>query len=261
MRSKWLSHNVLVHLALIPALLALAACQYFEQQVAEEAEALATKQSASTTGVQESPDEDLVEGEVSDTSSEIPMTGVTEMEEIVSATEFFTVKIPAGWSRQEVVPGADFVLGNSEAALERYNTRGDIESGDYVLNVGFLPLALLQERDLSHLGFQFDASPEVFLQSLLPLFRSGDLPAGDNAGEAVLVSLSDEREAGMLTLSDEGREGLILVFTAGDGVLAFVSAVGYPGETGSLQEIAYAVAAEVVFSGTQDALYGALYGG
>ena len=119
----------------------------------------------------------------------------------------------------------------------------------------------MQENQLKHLDFQLEASPEVFLQSLLPMFRIGDEPAGDVAGEARLISLSDGREAGMLTLSDEGGEGMILMFEAGDGVLAFVSAKAFPGEMAGFQELTSALAAEVVYRGTQDALYGALFGG
>jgi hypothetical protein len=80
-------------------------------------------------------------------------------------------------------------------------------------------------------------------------------------GEAELVSLSDERDAGLLKVSDEGREGVVMMFTAGDSVIALVSTVVFPGEMGQLQEIAFSIAAEVVFSGAQDALYGALLGG
>ena len=93
------------------------------------------------------------------------------------------------------------------------------------------------------------------------MFRIGDEPADGIVGETTRVSVADGRDAGLLTVSDGGREGLILVFAAGDGVIALVSAEGYPGEMDAFEEIAYAVAAEVAFSGAQDALYGALYGG
>jgi hypothetical protein len=180
------------------------------------------------------------------------------MEEFISMTEFFSVKVPAGWSTEEAFPGGAFLMANSEAALERHKSGSAVESGDLVLNIGFLPYRFLETNELGSLDFQFEAPPDVFLHSLLPLFHiSGDAVMG----EAELVSLSDERDAGLLKVSDEGREGVVMMFAAGDSVIALVSTVVFPGEMGQLQEIAFSIAAEVVFSGAQDALYGALLGG
>ena len=178
----------------------------------------------------------------------------------VSSTELFSLYVPTGWSMEEVVPGASLVMANSETALARYRNGNALESGDLVLNVSFLPLALLQEKELSHLGIQVEASPDAFLQSLLPMFLLGDQPAREAAGEAELVSLSDGREAGMLSPSEDGREGLILVFTLGKDVFAFISATTYPGGMNEFQEVTYGVAAGVTYSGSQDALYSKLYG-
>jgi len=180
--------------------------------------------------------------------------------EFVSSTELFSLYVPTGWSMEEVIPGADLLMANSETALTRYRNGNTLESGELVLNVGFLPLALLQEKELSHLGIQVEAPPDAFLQSLMPMFLLEDQPAKDVAGEANLVSLSDGRDAGMLSLSEDGREGLLLVFTAGKDVFAFVSATTYPGEMNEFQEITYAVAAGVTYSGSQDVLYSKLYG-
>jgi len=178
----------------------------------------------------------------------------------VSSTESFRLYVPTGWSMQEVIPGANFIMANSETALDHYRSENALETGELVLNVGFLPLALLQEKELSHLGIQVEAPPDAFLQSLLPMFLLGDQPAKEVAGEAELVTLSDERNAGLLSLSEDGREGLILVFTAGKDVFALVSATTYPGGMSEFQEITYAVAAGVTYSGSQDALYSKLYG-
>ncbi len=180
--------------------------------------------------------------------------------EFVSSTDLFNLYIPTGWSMEEVIPGADAIMANTSGALARYQDGSAIEMGDFVLNVGFLPLALLQEKELSHLGIQFEASPDVLLQSLLPMFLVGDKPAGNIAGEVTLISLSDDRDAGMLTFSEEGREGLILVFSTGRDVLAFISAASYPGGLNEFQEIIYAFAAGVTYNGSQDALYQKLYG-
>lgn len=180
--------------------------------------------------------------------------------EFVASTGLFSLYVPTGWSTEEVIPGADLVMANSEEALARYSSGKAIEPGDLVVNVGFLPLALLEEKELSHLGIQFEASPDIFLQSLLPMFRVGDEPADSLAGKTTLVSLSEGRDAGMLSLSEEGREGLLLMFAAGKDVFAFISATTFPGGMGEFQEITYAVAAGVAYSGSQDALYSSLYG-
>jgi hypothetical protein len=182
------------------------------------------------------------------------------MEDYVSITDLFSARVPAGWSTSEIVPGAALVFANSAQALERYSTDSAVASGDLILNVGFLPLALLKENDLEHLGFQPEASPEVFLHSLLPLFRVGPDPAADVVGEPQLVSLGDDRDAGLVAISAEGSEGLILLFAAGDNVVALLSAAGYPGELDAFRGITYAIASGVTYSGAQDVLYGALYG-
>lgn len=149
-------------------------------------------------------------------------------------------------------------MANSEAALGRFHNGNAIESGDLVLNIGFLPYQLFRQREVVPLGIQFDATPDIFLQSLLPMFRFADTTA---VSEPELVALSDARDAALLSVADAGREGLVLMFIAGDEVVAFVSAVGFPGELDAFQDITYAVAAEAVFSGAQEALYGTLLGG
>jgi hypothetical protein len=206
------------------------------------------------------PSEELSGGSDSAPSAKLTTTK-TQLEEYVSVTELFNLKVPTGWSMQEAVPGGDLVMANSDAALERFRSGSALVSGDFALNVGFLPLALLQEKEFSHLGLKFEASPEVLLESLLPMFRVGDIPAKDVLGKPELVSVRDDRDAGLLTISDKKHEGLILVFAAGDNVLAFVSSSGYPGKSRELRDITYMIAAQVEFSGAQDALYGALYGG
>ncbi|MEJ2513223.1 MAG: hypothetical protein P8Y72_16710 [Anaerolineales bacterium] len=178
----------------------------------------------------------------------------------VSSTELFSLYVPTGWSMEEVVPGVDLLMANSEAALEHYRSEGALESGELVLNIGFLPLTLFQEQALAHLKIQTDASPEVFLQSILPMFLVEGEPAGNVVGEPVLASLGDGREAGTLTFSKEGRDGLILVFKAGKDVFAFVSVTTYPGGMVEFQETAYQVAAGITYDGSGSALYSKLNG-
>ena len=178
----------------------------------------------------------------------------------VSSTELFKVYVPADWKTEEVIPGADLIMANSDVALEHYRSEGALESGELVLNIGFLPLSLFQEQALAHLKIQIEASPEVFLQSILPMFLVEGEPAADVAGKAVLVSLGDGRDAGMLTFSKEGRDGLIMVFTAGKDVFAFVSAATYPGGLREFQDAIYEVAAGVAYDGSQSVLNSKLNG-
>lgn len=179
----------------------------------------------------------------------------------VSATELYSLKTPVGWVVEEIVPGAGLVMANSAAALERTRSGSAAEPGDFALYLGFLPEALLKEKELTHLGFQLEAPPEVVLQSLLPLFQVGADPAAEILGQSVRISLSDGREAGMLDVTSEAREGMILLFEAGDGVLALVSTVAFQGEMAEYQEITYSIAGEVAYDGAQDALYGVLLRG
>lgn len=249
MKSKPIIYPALVILVLMATIIILGACQGGGQ----------TEEATSTTGAEEI-------ASLTSTPVRTPTEVVTQPDydlttEFVSTTELFRLMAPAGWSIEETLPGADLLMANSQQALNRYRADRSIASGDYVLKVGFLPLALLQDKQLAHFGFQFGASPEVFLQSLLPMFRMGDALAADIAGEVALISLGNGREAGMLTFSDEAHEGVMLVFEAGDGVLAFVSTMASPGEMENFQDVTYGVAAEMEFSGTQDALYGVLYGG
>lgn len=254
MKFKRLMQNIFVMAIFGASLFTLAACQREEQ----------IEEAASTEGEVEVALHPTSTAASLETETKEPTTQQPDhfaVTEFVSTTEFYSLSVPTGWSSVEVIPGADLVMANSEAALERYNTGSAIETGDIILNIGFLPLALLQEDDLSHLGIDFEASPDVFLQSLLPMFRIGDDAAENVVEGATLVSLSDEREAGMLTFSKEGSEGMILMFEAGEGVLAFFSATGFPGKLDGFQETIYALAGEVSFNGAQDALYGVLYGG
>lgn len=175
-----------------------------------------------------------------------------------SANGWFSLSHPLTWTVAEHPGGTGVVLANSAAALERFAEGAPAASGDVVMNVGFLPHAFLRQRELRPLDIQFEATPEVFLASLLPMFRLADDAV---FGDAERVPLDADRDAGRLTVSDGGREGMILVFPVSGGVVAVVSTVGYPGERSEGREVAYEVAATVVFSGDQEALYGALLGG
>jgi hypothetical protein len=179
------------------------------------------------------------------------------MREFVSESEFFSIQVPADWHTEEVVPGIALVTANSEAAFARYSAGETPESGDFVVNVGFLPYEVLRQRELASWNIQFDATPDIFLQSFLPLFR---LDEETLMGDAQLISLSDTRDAGQLSFSDGEREGTVVVFHAGEEIVGFVSTVGAVGETADFQDVTYAIATEAEFSAPQQTLWFALLG-
>lgn len=254
---------IIVILALLVAITALASCQKEDQL--EEAEIQPTVESEPSPAAPEpvpaeptrEPTEE-VQADVEPDPTEVAATTTTDMDDFVSVTEFFHLKVPSGWSTEETAPGSALIIGNSEAALERYHGNSAVEPGDLILNVGFLPYMLLQQRELNSLDIQFDATPDVFMQSLLPMFRFAEDAIFN---DVELISLTDDRDAGLMIVSNGEREGRILMFVAGDGVIALVSSVGYPDEMSEYEEIIPAIASEVVFSGAQEALYGTLLGG
>jgi hypothetical protein len=65
----------------------------------------------------------------------------------------------------------------------------------------------------------------------------------------------------MVTVSAGDREGLILMFSAGDQVVALISTVASPGEMSRFEDVTYRIASEVVFEGDGEALYGRLLTG
>lgn len=261
MRSKRLRFRYFVFLSLAVLLTALTACDGQEQdQFEEEASALATNveratQTASSPSTPEPDGEDATE---EPSEKAMPDIDLSSLEEYVSVTEFFHLRVPAGWSAEETFPGGAFIMANSDTALERHKSGSPMEPSDLILNIGFLPYALFRQREVVPLNIQFDATPNIFLQSLLPMFQVADDAV---ISDPELVSLNAEMDAGLVTVSGRGREGLILMFNAGDEVVVLVSAVGYPGELEAFQEAIYAVAAEVTFSGPQDELYGMFLGG
>lgn len=269
MRSRQKYEKLLPLALLMTVLFMLAACQRAED--VDRAASTMEAELIMTVRPEPSPNDKSTPADVPDeeptrqavatgqpTATESPAPSESDMEEYVSPTEFFSLMVPAGWSSEETVPGAAFVMANSEEALAHFHEDGAVEPGDFVMNVGFIPYRLLQTNELRNLDFAYDASPDVFLKSLLPMFR---LAAETDLGDVELVSLGGELEAGKLIVSGAGREGMVLMFPAGESVIALVSTVGFPGEMYEFQEMAHAVAAEVAFSGVQDPLYGTLLGG
>ena len=183
-----------------------------------------------------------------------------DMTMVKSSSGHVRIMVPPGWVIEEDADGVRLVLANAEAALTTFKEGELPKPGEVVITIGFIPAALFAEKDFSHVGIQLEASPDLFLQSIMPMLRITGAETADVSGSE-LVPLSGEREAGLATIATLQREGSLLVFEAAEGVMAFVSTVAYPGELPDLQAITFAVASSLDYTGSADALTAAFYGG
>lgn len=183
-----------------------------------------------------------------------------DMTMVKSSSGHVSVMSPSGWVVEEDADGVRLVLANAEAALTTFNAGEQPKPGEAVITIGFIPAALFAEKDFSHVGIQLEASPDLFLQSIMPMLRITGAETADVSGSE-LVPFSDEREAGLVTIATPQREGSLLVFEAAEGVMAFVSTVAYLGELPDLQAVTFAVVSSLDYIGSADTLTTAFYGG
>jgi hypothetical protein len=175
--------------------------------------------------------------------------------EFVAEGGAFQLSYPSAWLIEETFPGASALLANTSEALERYRSGVALQPGDFVVNVGLVPYALMRQREVVPLGIQFDAGADVFLASALPMFQLGE---GATLGDVVLQELDGSPEAGRATVSSDDSEGLILwVPTSGDAA-ALVSTVAAVGDSARFEEVTLAITSSIRFDGDGDALYGGL---
>ena len=180
--------------------------------------------------------------------------------EFSSATEQYSLRHPAEWLVDEDRENGVLVMANSEAALGRFNA-GAADPGDFAMNIGFIPAAFFQRVEFKDLDIQLGTTPDAFLQSIMPMLNlTGEYTERTVVSAGELVSLSDEVEVGLLTVTNEEREGMFIVFEAAGGVIAFVSAAGYPAEVVSFQEIAFDIAANIDYTGSAEDLAAAFFG-
>jgi hypothetical protein len=180
--------------------------------------------------------------------------------EFSSATDQYSLRYPADWLVEEDRENSVLVMANSEAALERFNS-GEAEPGDFAIIIGFIPAAFFQRVEFEDLDIQLGTTPDAFLQSIMPMLRvTADYGERTVVSDSELVSLSDEVKAGLLTVTNEEREGMFIVFEAVEGVIAFVSAAGYPAEVVGFQEIAFDIAANIDYTGSAEDLAAAFFG-
>ena len=177
-----------------------------------------------------------------------------------SAAGQFNLKHPEDWVIEEDGKGIVLAMANSRAALDRFHA-SEAEPGDFAMNIGFIPAAFFERGEFADLGIQLGAEPDVFLQSIMPMVRLiKDFAESAVVSASELVSLSDEVEAGLLTVSNDQREGMFIVFEAVEGVIAIVSAMGYPGEVDGFQKITFTIAANIEYTGSAQDLTAAFFG-
>lgn len=177
--------------------------------------------------------------------------------DFTSATGAFRLRYPSAWVTDETFDDGALVLANQQAALDRYTAGSPPATGDLIVNIGFLPDSLFQQRELKRFEISVDSAPDAFLRSAMPMF---DIAMDAEVGSIDAVSLG-ERPAGRATISAVDREGVILTFVAGDGVAGIVTTVTVPGETIRFEEVVSQIVESVVFEGDQEALYGRLLTG
>jgi hypothetical protein len=189
----------------------------------------------------------------------LSMMEETDSNRFISALEHINVRQLEDWVIEEDEDGIQFVIANSKAALEHFQA-DQSKPGDFALNTGFIPASFFERREFADLNIKMGVDPGAFLQSIMPMLRlTGDSVESAVVNENELVSLGDKYEAGLLKISNEKREGMFIVFEAAEGVMAFVSAVGYPGELHSFLEIAFTIAASIEYRGSVENLITAFY--
>ncbi len=243
---------------LLILLFALAACQSSDQSGEVAATEIAEEQIVEEVEpaeiAEEHTAEELEPTEIAkeQTMEEVDPAVAQEMAEFTSATEQFSLSYPLGWVVQEDVAGGVLAIANSETALSSFSS-GQVELGDFALNVGFIPTMFLEL-----IGVGLGETPESLLQSIMPVMRTRN----DNTAvsEVQVVSLGGEREAALVMVSEDQSEGAFLVFPAAEGVIAFISAVGSPGGFEKHLDIALTTAATIDFNGDAEILWATMLG-
>jgi hypothetical protein len=159
---------------------------------------------------------------------------------------------------EEDESGLGLATANSIAAMQRFQANQS-DQGDIAMNIGFIPVSFFERGEFSALNIKMNSAPDAFLRSIMPLLRLTGNKEATEVGEIELVSLSDKFEAGLQNISDKEREGTIIVFKVAEGVVAFVSAVGSPGEMGNYRKIIFTIAASIEYAGSAEDLMTAFY--
>lgn len=232
MRSKRFLHKVLVLLALVLALFALTACQYFERLEEEE----------STLEAEETQ------------PAQSPIAPETSVEEPASpetmdfVNDLFSVAYPAGWVALEHEDGSGVILANSESGLDRYRQGAELKSGDQALNISLTPAELYQAL---FIPIEPGSSAGELSEALLT--KLGGIN-GTEAVAAEIVTLEDGREVAIQRAANNRAEGSVILFEIFEGVIALTTVTGYPGEYEEAEGTALAILLSLDFGGTVETL-------
>lgn len=232
MRSKRFLHKPLVLLALVPALFALTACQYFERLEEEESTLEAEE-------IQPAP---------SPIASETPVEEPASPEAMDFVNDLFSVAYPAGWVALEHEDGSGVILANSESSLDRYRQGAELESGDQALNISLTPAELYQAL---FIPIEPGSSAGELSEALLT--KLGGIN-GTEAVAAEIVTLEDGREVAIQRAANNRAEGSVILFEIFEGVIALTTVTGYPGEYEEAEGTALAILLSLDFGGTVETL-------
>jgi hypothetical protein len=168
------------------------------------------------------------------------------------ANDMFSVAYPAGWAVMPHPDGSGATLASSGACLERFRARVALEPGDRALTISLTPAALFQAL---YMTLEPGASAEELSAAVLT--RLGTIK-GTQATEAEIVALADGREVALQRAANADAEGAVVLFEISKGVIALNSVAGCPGEYKAAESSALAILAALDFSGTAEALTGAI---
>lgn len=181
-----------------------------------------------------------------------------KLEEYVSEDGLLTISYPEGWSSyvDEETPFPMVIFINSEEGLARIGDDEDPISGDQAILVFVLPAEFL-----SFFGVVVteDMTSAELATTVATMFFEPE-PNADGTvneedmteiGEAAEVELGEDLVAGVVEVADSTSEGTFTTFFPGEGLLAIVSAMAYPGEfTDEQAAVSQAVAASLVYEGS-----------
>lgn len=205
---------------------------------------------------------DETESGTSDTVEQVEQEPDVVADELLasyrSPSDQFEVSHPVTWVVEETFDGGAVVLANTQEAMDRYRDGAAPDDDDLVVNVGFLPATLFEQRELRRFEVTEDLAPDDYLRAALPVFETVD---GASVGEVELVMLPDGSEAGAVSVEAADREGRILAVEASPRVTAIISTTTAPGKRHGYDEVVESIAASSAFDGDDGALYGRLLTG
>jgi hypothetical protein len=202
-----------------------------------------------------------------------------EMKDFVSEDGLLTVSYPADWFIEENAADVSFpgvMIGNSEETLAGIVSGSDEEiqpgeAGMIMILIpadffAFLGVDVSEETTPDDLAtivveniFGTESSTDESEATAEPTAAATE-EAIPEFGEATVVDLTEDLQAGYVAVTEAATEGAVIVFQA-DGIVVITIAVAYTGEyTEEVDALALAVAASVEYTGTADDLMNALMG-